>query len=107
MLIKNCVVLVDEIDKRAAETGLSLDTLTAASVSRLRPVMLASGTTIAGMSPLLNDAFFMEMAVCIMGGLAFATLLTLIAVPVFYRLIIPADTVAAAAPERPQLAGSN
>ena len=48
--------------------------------------MLAAGTTIAGMSPLLRDAFFREMAVCIMGGLAFATLLTLVAVPVFYRI---------------------
>ena len=54
-----------------------------ASISRLRPVILAAGTTIAGMSPLLADAFFWEMAVCIMSGLAFATLLTLLAVPVF------------------------
>ncbi len=50
--------------------------------------MLAAGTTIAGMSPLLNDAFFLEMAVCIMSGLAFATLLTLLAVPVFYRIAL-------------------
>lgn len=88
MLIKNCVVLVDEIDKCSAEQGLSLQTIAVASVSRLRPVLLASGTTIAGMAPLLGDAFFKEMAVCIMGGLAFATILTLIAVPVFYRLLI-------------------
>ena len=86
MLIKNCVVLVDEIDKRMAEETPSLAVIAEASVSRLRPVMLAAGTTIAGMSPLLADAFFREMAVCIMGGLAFATLLTLIAVPVFYRI---------------------
>jgi multidrug efflux pump subunit AcrB len=86
MLIKNCVVLVDEIDKRMIEETPSLEVIAAASVSRLRPVMLAAGTTIAGMSPLLGDVFFREMAVCIMGGLAFATLLTLVAVPVFYRL---------------------
>ncbi len=86
MLIKNCIVLVDEIDKRVAEVGASLATIAAACVSRLRPVMLTAGTTIAGMSPLLADAFFREMAVCIMGGLAFATLLTLVAVPVFYRI---------------------
>lgn len=86
MLIKNCIVLVDEIDKRLAEEQWTLETVAAACVSRLRPVMLATGTTIAGMSPLLRDAFFREMAVCIMGGLAFATLLTLIAVPVFYRI---------------------
>ena len=86
MLIKNCVVLVDEIDKRMAEEGASLTVIAEASVSRLRPVVLAAATTIAGMAPLLGDAFFREMAVCIMGGLAFATLLTLVAVPVFYRI---------------------
>ena len=90
MLIKNCVVLVDEIDKCAEEQGMSIDAIVQASVSRLRPVMLAAGTTIAGMSPLLSDAFFREMAVCIMGGLAFATLLTLVAVPVFYRIAFSA-----------------
>ncbi|MEM9623558.1 MAG: efflux RND transporter permease subunit, partial [Pseudomonadota bacterium] len=88
MLIKNCIVLVDEIDKRCGEAGFTLENMMRASVSRLRPVMLAAGTTIAGMSPLLGDAFFQEMAVCIMGGLAFATLLTLLAVPVFYRLAL-------------------
>jgi len=88
MLIKNCIVLVDEIDKRLAEGEWTLHTVAEASVSRLRPVMLAAGTTIAGMSPLLRDAFFREMAVCIMGGLAFATLLTLVAVPVFYRIAL-------------------
>jgi len=86
MLIKNCIVLMDEIDKRMAEDGTTLAVIREASVSRLRPVMLAAGTTIAGMSPLLADPFFLEMAVCIMGGLAFATLLTLVAVPVFYRI---------------------
>lgn len=90
MLIKNCIVLVDEIDKRFAEEGFTTEVLVAASVSRLRPVMLAAGTTIAGMAPLLTDVFFREMAVCIMGGLAFATLITLIAVPVFYRVALGA-----------------
>ncbi len=88
MLVKNCIVLMDEIDKRMLEEGTTLNVIREASVSRLRPVMLAAGTTIAGMSPLLADNFFMEMAVCIMGGLAFATLLTLIAVPVFYRIAL-------------------
>jgi multidrug efflux pump subunit AcrB len=86
MLIKNCVVLVDEIDKQIEEQGMMIQSIVTASVSRLRPVMLAAGTTIAGMSPLLSDAFFKEMAVCVMGGLAFATLLTLVALPVFYKI---------------------
>lgn len=88
MLIKNCIVLVDEIDKRLAEGEQSIQTMMMASISRLRPVMLAALTTIFGMSPLLTDAFFREMAVCIMGGLMFATLLTLVAVPVFYRIAL-------------------
>ncbi len=106
MLIKNCVVLVDEIDKRMAEETPSLAVIVEASVSRLRPVMLAAGTTIAGMSPLLADAFFREMAVCIMGGLAFATLLTLVAVPVFYRIAFARELAAGLQdgdPRRPEL----
>lgn len=86
MLLKNCIVLIDEIDKRLEQGPQSLDTILAASVSRMRPVLLAAVTTIAGMAPLLRDDFFREMAVCIMGGLAFASLLTLIAVPVFYAV---------------------
>ena len=88
MLIKNCIILVDEIDKRLSEGEASLSTLEIASLSRLRPVMLAALTTIFGMSPLLTDAFFREMAVSIMSGLAFATILTLFAVPVFYRIAL-------------------
>lgn len=88
MLIKNCIVLVDEIDKRLAEGEQTINTMMLASLSRLRPVMLAALTTIFGMSPLLTDAFFREMAVAIMSGLMFATLLTLIAVPVFYRIAL-------------------
>lgn len=88
MLIKNCIVLVDEIDKRLNEGEKTIQTMMIASISRLRPVMLAAITTIFGMSPLLTDAFFREMAVSIMSGLAFATLLTLIAVPVFYRIAL-------------------
>ena len=68
--------------------GFTLEVMVEASISRLRPVLLAAGTTIAGMSPLLGDAFFMEMAVCIMSGLAFATLITLFALPVFYKLAL-------------------
>jgi len=86
MLMKNAIVLVDEIDTQIAEDKDHYDAILHASVSRIRPVFLAAATTILGMLPLLSDAFFASMAVTIMGGLAFATLLTLIAVPVFYAL---------------------
>lgn len=86
MLIKNAIVLVDELDQRIARGDERLAAVLEGSVSRLRPVMLAAGTTILGMTPLIFDAFFQGMAVTIIGGLAFATVLTLIATPVFYGL---------------------
>ncbi len=86
MLIKNGIVLIEEIDlTRAAQPELPLaDAIVNASTSRLRPVFLAAATTILGMLPLISDAFFQSMAVTIMGGLAFASVLTLIAAPVLY-----------------------
>ena len=87
MLMKNAIVLVDEIDDQIGSGKARLSALIDASVSRLRPVFLAAGTTILGMLPLLTDAFFNSMAVTIMGGLAFASILTLIAVPVLYALL--------------------
>lgn len=87
MLMKNGIVLVDEIDAQIAEGKRRDIAVVEASVSRLRPVFLAAGTTILGMIPLLADAFFASMAVTIMGGLAFASILTLLAAPVFYALL--------------------
>ncbi len=84
MLIKNGIVLVEEIDLVRAEGVPLKEAIVTACVSRLRPVVLAAATTILGMVPLLTDAFFVSMAVTIMGGLAFASILTLIAAPVFY-----------------------
>ncbi|MEO1562415.1 MAG: efflux RND transporter permease subunit [Pseudomonadota bacterium] len=93
MLIKNGIVLVEEIDitRRAYPSKSLRDAIVEASTSRLRPVVLAAATTILGMLPLLSDAFFQSMAVTIMGGLAFASILTLIAAPVFYYLFFALD----------------
>lgn len=87
MLMKNAIVLVEEIDLQRADGVPDYQAVVDGSVSRLRPVVLAAGTTIFGMIPLLPDAFFASMAVTIMGGLAFASILTLIAVPVLYALL--------------------
>lgn len=86
MLIKNGIVLVEEIDvvRRENTKQPLMDAIVEASTSRLRPVILAAATTILGMIPLIWDAFFQSMAITIMGGLAFASVLTLIAAPVFY-----------------------
>lgn len=88
MLIKNAVVLVDEIDRQIDDEVPRLTAIIEASASRLRPVMMAAGTTVLGMVPLLFDPFFANMAVTIMGGLGFATLLTLLAVPCLYLLFM-------------------
>jgi len=100
MLIKNGIVLVEEIDLVRAEGVEFTQAVVDACVSRVRPVLLAAATTILGMIPLLSDAFFASMAVTIMGGLAFATILTLIAAPVLYSLFLKrsAEKAAAAAP---------
>ena len=58
-------------------------------VSRVRPVSMAALTTVLGMIPLLPDAFFASLAVTVMGGLSFATVLTLIVVPVLYCDVLP------------------
>lgn len=88
MNIKNAIVLVDQI---AIETAAGLSpraAVVSATKSRVVPVVLASGTTILGMVPLLSDALFGGMAATIMGGLFVATLLTLMVLPVTYCLIM-------------------
>lgn len=87
MLMKNAIVLVDEIDLQIQQNSDKLQAIVQASVSRIRPVLLAALTTILGMLPLIWDAFFNSMAVTIMAGLAFATILTLVAVPVLYAVL--------------------
>jgi multidrug efflux pump subunit AcrB len=86
MLIKNAVVLLDEIDTQLAAGKRGFDAIVDSGVSRLIPVSMAASTTILGMLPLLQDAFFIAMAVTIMFGLGFATILTLIVVPVLYAI---------------------
>jgi len=86
MLIKNAIVLIDEIDLQIKEGKERHHAIIEASVSRMRPVSMAAITTVLGMIPLLTDVFFKGMAVTIMAGLSFATLLTLIIVPVFYAI---------------------
>lgn len=85
MLVKNGIVLVEQI-KLDMETKAPFDAVVSASISRVRPVCMAAVTTILGMIPLLFDAFFESMAVVIMFGLGFATVLTLVVVPVLYTL---------------------
>ena len=86
MLMKNAIGLIDEVDAQVEDGKLMRDALVDGSVSRLRPVFLAAFTTILGMIPLMWDAFFSSMAITFIAGLAFATVLTMVAVPVLYAL---------------------
>ena len=86
MLIKNAIVLIDEIEiqKRA---GLEMmKAIIESGVSRLRPVAMAALTTALGMLPLFQDAFFIAMAVTVVFGLMVATGLTMVVVPVLYAI---------------------
>ncbi|MCF2603282.1 efflux RND transporter permease subunit [Parabacteroides distasonis] len=85
MMVKNAIVLMDEIGRlQEEEHKAPYVAVVEATVSRVRPVLMASLTTIIGMVPLLGDPMYGSMAICIMGGLAMGTIITLILFPLFY-----------------------
>jgi len=96
MLIKNAIVLIDEINLQWGEGKELIDAIVDSGVSRLRPVLMAASTTALGLIPLLFDAFFVSMAVTIIFGLGFATLLTMVVVPVLYATFYKPKVIAAA-----------
>ncbi len=87
MLIKNGIVLVEQINIEAENNSVIQQAIIDACVSRVRPVCMAALTTVLGMIPLVFDAFFSSMAVSIIFGLGFATLLTLVILPVAYSVL--------------------
>jgi multidrug efflux pump subunit AcrB len=87
MMIKNSIVLIDQIKLEIAEGKIPYDAIIDSAVSRLRPVLLAAATTVLGVAPLLQDVFWVAMSVAIMFGLAFGTILTMIIVPVLYATV--------------------
>lgn len=94
MLLKNGIVLLDQINIEMTSGKEPYLAVVDAALSRVRPVCMAAITTILGMVPLLPDSFFKPMAVTIMFGLGFATILTLIVVPVLYRILHKIQIVA-------------
>ena len=89
MMIKNAIVLVDEIGRLQKEEGTHpYHAVIEATVSRVRPVLMASLTTIVGMIPLIFDPMYGSMAITIMGGLTAGTAITLLLLPLFYTVLM-------------------
>lgn len=86
MLIRNGIVLIDEIEQQK-HVKAQEEAIISAATSRLRPILLTAFTTVLGLAPLLRDVFFQSMAVVIMFGLGFATILTLLVLPVIYACL--------------------
>ena len=98
MMIKNSIVLLDQINFELADGKSPYDAVVNAAVSRLRPVVLAAATTVLGVIPLLQDVFWVGMSITIMAGLTAGTVMTLVLVPVlyaiFYRVKLPSTAPA-------------
>ncbi|MGI9483326.1 MAG: efflux RND transporter permease subunit [Hyphomicrobiales bacterium] len=84
IMIKNAIVLIDQINDNIADGEDIYDALVNAGASRLRPVALAAATTVLGVIPLLPDVFWVGLAVTLMSGLTVGTVLTMIMVPVLF-----------------------
>ncbi|MBS2212286.1 efflux RND transporter permease subunit [Carboxylicivirga mesophila] len=92
MMIKNAVVLLDEINLQVGEGKDKLTAIIDSTLSRVRPVMMASLTTILGMLPLAFDPMFRTMAIAIMFGLLVGSIITLVVIPVLYAVMYRVNT---------------
>lgn len=87
MLIKNSIVLVDEITRMTNEGVNPYNAIIESTINRTRPVIMASATTILGMLPLIPDPMYGSLALVVIGGLTIGTIITLILLPIFYALL--------------------
>ncbi len=86
MMIKNAIVLLDQVNIELDAGETPYEAIVKSALSRLRPVMLAAGTTVLGVIPLLQDVFWVGLAVTIMAGLTFGSILTMVLIPVLYAI---------------------
>jgi multidrug efflux pump subunit AcrB len=84
MIVRNSVILIDQIDKEIAGGRSQWDAVVEASAHRLRPILLTAAAAILGMIPIAPTVFWGPMAYAMMGGLAVATTLTLVFLPALY-----------------------
>jgi HAE1 family hydrophobic/amphiphilic exporter-1 len=115
IVVNNAIVLIDAVNQRRAE-GLSRgEALIQAGVSRMRPVLMTSSTTVLGLTPMalgLGEGAELRapLAITVIGGLAVATLLTLVVIPVVYTLLdqkrFASEAAGAPSPEEGKLGSS-
>ena len=86
LMAKNGIVLLDEVNALSAQGQSPYDALVNGAVARLRPVLLAAGTTVLGVIPLLPDVFWSSLAVVMMFGLAIGSVISMFLVPVLYSM---------------------
>jgi multidrug efflux pump len=84
MIIRNSVILIDQIEQDRARGVATWDAIVEAAVRRLRPIVLTAAAAVLAMIPLSRSVFWGPMAVAIMGGLIVATVLTLLSLPAMY-----------------------
>jgi multidrug efflux pump len=84
MIMRNSVILVDQINQDIAQGATLQQAVVQSTVRRFRPIVLTAAAAILAMIPLTRSVFFGPMAVAIMGGLAVATVLTILFVPALY-----------------------
>jgi len=98
MIVRNSVILVDQIEKNRSDGQTGWEAVVNATVHRFRPILLTAAAAILGMLPIAREVFWGPMAFTVIGGLAGATLLTLIFLPVLYvawfRIAEPIQVVA-------------
>jgi multidrug efflux pump len=105
MIMRNSVILVDQIDHDIHAGSEPADAIVDATVRRFRPIILTAAAAVLAMIPLARSAFYGPMAVAIMGGLVVATVLTLLFLPALYaawfRVPRPSEAQAQDAEESP------
>ncbi|MFM1881004.1 MAG: hypothetical protein RLZZ344_1238 [Pseudomonadota bacterium] len=91
MIMRNSVILIDQIEKERAAGATVKDAIVEAAVRRFRPIILTAAAAVLAMIPLQSSVFWGPMAVAIMGGLMIATALTLLSLPALYAAVYARD----------------
>ena len=105
IIVNNAILLIDEINNQLEKSAILKEAIVAAAVSRMRPIILTTCTTIIGLAPLAlgGGGMWSSMAFAMMFGLAFATVLTLLLCPslfyMFFRKTYPESDDAIAEPK--------